>query len=279
MTVSFPDLTPDPGAAGRPLLRQRDWLVVHYTGIGVRFNDPSKDIESAREVCRYLRWEYNYLCGLGGGVFSQGGDHMAGHSKFFNDDSVGVLMMNAVGIAPTQAQIAAFHQLRKDLVARGVLKASHQVIPHYGVRSTGCPGNMLAEVPGGFRNVPDGDGRGRFGRVIPELRQPLTIAVPTVPAPAGPLEPFPPFVPAWGLFSVYPIATNKPTVRFGSHGDVVRYVQGVMKVKLGYAVIIDGEFGPQTDDAVRKFQTEHGLVVDGIVGKQTYRAIDKAAGL
>jgi Putative peptidoglycan binding domain len=153
------------------------------------------------------------------------------------------------------------------------------VHPHYGFRATGCPGNMLAELPGAFKNSPVGDGRGRHGRVIPELRQPLTSTVPTAPAPSGPIEPFPPFVPAWGLFSVYPIATNKPTLRLGSHGDPVAYLQGVLKVKLGYGVIIDKNFGPQTDKAVRKFQTERGLVVDGIVGKQTWDAIDREAGL
>ena len=277
MTVSFPDITPDPAAAGRPLLRQRDYLVVHYTGVSVRFNDPTKDVDYSREVCRYLRWEYNYHVGLGGGTFSQGGDYMAGHSKYFNDDSVGVLFMNAVGVPPTQAQIAAFHQLRKALVARGILKASHEVIPHYGVRSTGCPGNMLAEVPGGFKNSPIGDGRGRFGQVIPELRQPLTATVPTAPPPTAPIPAFPPFVPAWGLFSLYPWATNKPVIRLGSHGDIVRYVQGVLKAKMGYAVIIDGEFGGQTDAAVRKYQTSRRLFVDGIVGPQTWKSIDADA--
>lgn len=277
MTVSFPDLTPDPAAAGRTLLRQRKYLLVHHTGVGVRFNDSAKDVAYAREVCGYLRWEYNFLVGLGGGVFSQGGDYKAGHSWNFNSESLGVLFMNAVGVAPTQAQIASFHQLRKDLVARGVLTADHTVEPHYGFRATSCPGSMLAETPGAFKNSTLGDGRGRFGRVIPELRQPLTATVPTAPAPTGPITPFPPFVPEWGLFSLYPIATNKPVLRIGSYGDPVGYLQGVLKVKLGYAVVIDRNFGPQTDGAVRKFQTEHGLYVDGIVGRQTWVAIDKAA--
>lgn len=277
MTVSFPDLTPDPGAAGRPLLKQRKFLLVHYTGIGVRYNDPAKDVAYSREVCRYLKWEYNYHVGLGGGVFSQGGDHVAGHSKYFSDKSVGVLMMNAVGVAPTQAQIAAFHQLRKDLVARGVLAQDHTVEPHYGFRSTGCPGQLLAETPGAFKNTPVGDGRGRVGRVIPELRQPLSATPAPTPAPPGPIPAFPPFSPAQGLFSLYPIATNKPTLRAGSQGDPVAYLQGVLKVKLGYGVIIDGDFGQQTARVVGQFQTDRGLYVDGVVGKQTWAAIDKAA--
>lgn len=275
MTVSFPDLTPDP--SGRTPLRNRKYLLVHYTGIGVRFNDPAKEVENAREVCRYKRWEYNYLMGLGGGTFSQAGNYVGGHCLNFNLESVGVLLMNAIGVAPTQAQIASFHKLRKDLVAQGVLTADHEVHPHYGFRSTGCPGQLIAETPGAFKNSSLGDGRGRFGRVIPELRQPLLSTVPTTPTPAGPLPTFDPFVPEWGMFSLWPIAANKPTQRLGSHGDAVAYLQGVLKVKLGYGIIIDKNFGPQTDKAVRRFQTEKGLFVDGIVGRQTWRAIDQLA--
>ena len=36
---------------------------------------------------------------------------------------------------------------------------------------------------------------------------------------------------------------------------------------------LDGIYGPQTEAAVRAFQSDHGLTVDGIVGPQTYRAL------
>jgi peptidoglycan hydrolase-like protein with peptidoglycan-binding domain len=56
-------------------------------------------------------------------------------------------------------------------------------------------------------------------------------------------------------------------VRVGSRGADVTYLQGKLHIAA------DGDFGPQTDRAVRLFQQQHGLGVDGIVGPQTWAAI------
>lgn len=60
---------------------------------------------------------------------------------------------------------------------------------------------------------------------------------------------------------------SKPTIKKGSKGKAVAYLQG----KLG--ITADGAFGPITDKAVRAFQTSKGLVADGIVGPKTWAAI------
>lgn len=65
-------------------------------------------------------------------------------------------------------------------------------------------------------------------------------------------------------------ATDRPTLRRGAKGDLVKIIQA----KVGVAA--DGDFGPGTEAAVRAFQSQHGLVPDGIVGPGTWAAIDGA---
>lgn len=55
----------------------------------------------------------------------------------------------------------------------------------------------------------------------------------------------------------------------GDSGAKVRAVQSQL-VESGYAVTVDGAFGPATDSAVRSFQGAKGLGVDGVVGDNTW---------
>jgi peptidoglycan hydrolase-like protein with peptidoglycan-binding domain len=65
------------------------------------------------------------------------------------------------------------------------------------------------------------------------------------------------------------------TFALGSLGNGTREIQRGLN-RLGYGLNVDGEFGPLTDAAVRKFQTANGLEVDGIVGPITWAALIKA---
>ncbi len=59
----------------------------------------------------------------------------------------------------------------------------------------------------------------------------------------------------------------------GSNGDAVRAVQKLLRDKYGYAVEVDGVFGPITANAVKAFQTAKGLASDGIVGPNTWKSL------
>ncbi len=62
----------------------------------------------------------------------------------------------------------------------------------------------------------------------------------------------------------YTAAQAKPTLRYGSRGNAVIYVQR----KLG--VIQTGYFGPLTRAAVNRFKRRHGLVANGVVTRATW---------
>ena len=51
------------------------------------------------------------------------------------------------------------------------------------------------------------------------------------------------------------------------------HVQGLQELLHIYP---DGKFGPLTEEAVKEFQTAHGLVADGIVGEKTWAALKSA---
>jgi putative peptidoglycan binding protein/CHAP domain-containing protein len=55
----------------------------------------------------------------------------------------------------------------------------------------------------------------------------------------------------------------------GSVGTATRQTQQRLKDR-GWTIDVDGEFGPGTDAAVRKYQANHDLEVDGVVGPQTW---------
>lgn len=60
------------------------------------------------------------------------------------------------------------------------------------------------------------------------------------------------------------------TLRRGSQGHSVAYLQGLLKIS-GYELgLIDGKYGAKTEKAVRELQEANGLKVDGICGPATW---------
>ncbi len=63
-----------------------------------------------------------------------------------------------------------------------------------------------------------------------------------------------------------------PLVRQGDKAHPVPSLQYHLRAR-GRTVTVDGDFGPQTEAAVRAYQQEKNLAVDGIVGPQTWQAL------
>ena len=75
------------------------------------------------------------------------------------------------------------------------------------------------------------------------------------------------------LFCLSCAVTALASFQRGDDGQEVLSIQKRL-VELNYSIkSIDGDFGPETENAVRSFQTDRGLEVDGIVGSATYRAL------
>lgn len=72
------------------------------------------------------------------------------------------------------------------------------------------------------------------------------------------------------LNNLYP---ENQTLRRGSIGTRVLYLQRKLYSKLYTPGVIDGIFGINTENAVKEFQRENGLNPDGIVGPLTWRAV------
>lgn len=67
----------------------------------------------------------------------------------------------------------------------------------------------------------------------------------------------------------------RSTLKSGSSGVDVTYLQQSL-IDKGYDVgAIDGKFGTKTLEAVKRFQKEYNLVVDGIVGAKTWDALER----
>jgi peptidoglycan hydrolase-like protein with peptidoglycan-binding domain len=63
----------------------------------------------------------------------------------------------------------------------------------------------------------------------------------------------------------------------GSKGDDVSGLQKQL-VQLGYAIDVDGDFGPATEKAVLALQTAFGYDVDGLVGPGTKALVEAQIG-
>ncbi|HZF49736.1 MAG TPA: peptidoglycan-binding domain-containing protein [Polyangiaceae bacterium] len=87
---------------------------------------------------------------------------------------------------------------------------------------------------------------------------------PAAPSNAPEAQPIP--APAAGV--VYPGVALKR----GARGVLVRRVQERLRV-LHWEIVVDGDFGAETDLKVRGFQRRHELATDGIVGRYTWRAL------
>ncbi|MER2534644.1 MAG: N-acetylmuramidase domain-containing protein [Rhizobiaceae bacterium] len=70
-----------------------------------------------------------------------------------------------------------------------------------------------------------------------------------------------------------PVSDATGMLRMGARGAKVRELQALL-VRAGYAVNIDGDYGPATKTAVMAFQKAQRIAVDGVAGPQTMKRLE-----
>ena len=72
------------------------------------------------------------------------------------------------------------------------------------------------------------------------------------------------------------MATSYSQLRYGSSGSDVEKLQNYLNQVGNYGLTVDGNYGPKTEEAVKKYQSSNNLTVDGIAGDQTWGSLSDA---
>ncbi len=127
------------------------------------------------------------------------------------------------------------------------------ILKHLGLTSAACAGHKEYALPEGRKSDPDFD--------MVSFRSAVAAIL------AGTLLP-PALIPAAEPAASPGAPAGRPTMRRGASGEFVRPLQAALGLP------VDGQFGGQTEAAVRAFQRSHEMVPDGIVGPRTWLALD-----
>ncbi|MDR7276927.1 peptidoglycan recognition protein family protein [Catenuloplanes atrovinosus] len=226
-------------------------------------------------------------------VLQAGGGHVASaHTTGQNDEAVGI---ENEGTYTTAVPPAALYDQLVALctdICRAWGFNPREIYGHRDFAATACPGDVLyarlatlrTDVAGRLGVAVDpwptfGEGaRGQHVRTIQHLlrQHGATVTADGAfgPATAAAVRAFQTSrgltadgvvgPPTWPVLIV--------TVRNGASGPAVEAVQDQLAAR-GYGVSVDGRFGPNTEAAVRAFQTDRGLASDGVAGPHTWRAL------
>lgn len=224
-------------------------VFLHHTVTPVSA-DPKADFRKVTNYSKYIDVPYTVMVHpdgtIGTGRYLGGVPALGAHTGGKNSISLGVAVIgNYVNDQPSQAVIDSIATVLSAFIAKGfittqfVLK-SHSDAPY----ATACCGtNLKAKIAEVLSSI---------GRVPP--------AYAPTPVPQKPQSPV-------NNYPAYPML-----LRRGSKNVFVRQFQAKLRDR-GWTIGVDGNFGPQTESVVRKFQKEKGLVVDGLVGVRTWFSI------
>jgi hypothetical protein len=126
----------------RPLLQRELGLVIcHHTGNKGTYH--GKDVaKSIRAINRWKPSEYNYVIALDGTIVEFAGAHVGAHCTGRNSTSYGILFLNSVNDACTDAQVESYRWLIGCLKWTKAISPGAWQVQHGQVAATACPGRI-----------------------------------------------------------------------------------------------------------------------------------------
>lgn len=197
----------------------------------------------------------------------RGPDWMCGHKDWTTRkiDPAGI-------ITSSMRHNVALHMLAK--AAGKVTAAAPKPVPQSNLVKRGDRGPRVWEIQNilrfwGFIGLVDGIFLGETEQAVKNFQSAIGASPDGIWGPATEKK--------YNEFVAYMQALNnaaksRPVLRIGATGEQVRYLQERLRAH-GYAVSVDGVYGPNTQSAVMKFQRAKGTGVDAVVGPITWRLL------
>lgn len=265
----------------------RKEFVVHYsTGQELGRTDYAEWVKSIQnyhmDVKDWSDISYNFLIAGNGDIFEgRGWDVIGAHSPGHNTIGIGVCFLGNDDPGVQDVPEAARRSIRwlaeeaDRHTGKKLVRLGHKDTQRKGY--TSCPGEELHTWVHGGMPLVDEPGQ---APVPPTDPYPYTAVRPAtseeMAPPVAPPAPTPTPQPALATPAEHDwtseVIMNLPTLKQGANGQHVRNLQGLL-VANGQSVVADGDFGPKTAAAVKRFQKAAGLSADGIVGPKTWRAL------
>lgn len=224
----------------------RTSITLHYEGVNiakpVNLNAGKQGVRNIQNV--HMRGEYsdvayNYLIDQNGYIYEGRGLQVrsgANGSNVGNNSSYSICIMSGPN---TVLDPIVFESVKLLMGVLDPQVSGDAVYPHKKWIATSCPGSVI-------------DSWIKAG--MPTGTSPLPSPTPTPT----------------------PTPTQRPRLlKKGDKGQDVKDIQIALDIH-GYKLVVDGDFGPRTDAAVKDFQKKNKLKVDGIVGPKTREALNKS---
>lgn len=245
-------------------LAERVYLFAHYLGAEDAKADQAAQLRGVQAFHQgpQRNWAdigYNFAIGQDGTVYeARGRDKVGAHCPNFNRNGIGVLFLMGDDDQPSDAAKRSFVALRDHLNAT---KGGEplKVRGHRDGKSTACPGDAIYNWL-------------KAGTPVTTAPKPAPKPAATKPAPAPAPKPAAhdcekPPAPAPSRSVRHGCATRPLVKRGVMNNSYVRDLQSRLNM------IVDGDFGPNTERKVKQFQAGHGLAADGLVGQKTWHAL------